>query len=428
MTSRERVVAAINHRQPDRCPIDLGSNGQTGMNASTMYRLRKALGLEERRLKIIEPFQMLGEVGEDLLRAVHSDVIGLWNQGTIMGFQNRDWKPFDMDDGTPTLMGGGFEYDIAEDGAKMVYPGGDRTAPYALCMPKGGSFFDNVAHTGGEFDMNADEDDLEPLKDFKDDFGVASDEDALYWEREAKNLFESTDYAIMGVLGGASFGDAATLPGPALSHPRGIRTMDGWMMAHAMYPDYVDAIYEYQTEIMMKNLEIYKQAVGEKIQVIWISGTDFGTQNGTIISVDAFRRLYKPRYKKINDWVHQNTGWKVFYHCCGCINTLLDDFVDMGVDCLNPVQFSAMEPKGMSPKRLKDEYGDKFTFWGGGVDTQHTLPFGTSDEVRAQVAERVEILNKDGGFVFNTIHNVVSGVPAENLVAMYETVIGKKLV
>lgn len=427
MTSRERVIAAINHQQPDRCPIDLGSCGQTGMSVSTLYRLRKALGLDEHRIKVVEPFQMLGEVEEDLLKAVHSDVVGLWNVGNMMGYQNKNWKPFDMDDGTPTWMGGGFEYDVNERGDKMVYACGDRNAPYALCMPKDGFFFDNIDHFDEKYDMEIDEEDMTPREDFKDDFQVATDEDARHWEEESKKLFEGTDYAIMGVLGGGGLGDAAFVPGPTVKHPKGIRTIADWLMAMAAYPDYIEEVFAMQTEVMLKNLEIYKQAVGERIQVLWVSGTDFGTQNGPFTSVPMFQRLYKPYYKKINDWVHKNTGWKTFYHTCGCVNQLLDDLADMGVDCLNPVQFSAMEPKGMTPQRLKDEYGDKFTFWGGGVDTQSVLPFGTPEQVREQVAERVRILNQDGGFIFNPIHNVVANVPTDNLIAMYETVIGEKI-
>ena len=427
MTSRERVIAAINHRQPDHCPIDLGSNGQTGMNASTVYRLRKALGLDERRLKLVEPFQMLGEIEEDLLKAVHSDLVGLWNAGNMMGFCQDGWKPFDMDDGTPTYIGGGFEYDVNEKGDKMVWCCGDRSSKYAYCMPRGGSFFDNIDHFDEPFDMDQDEEDLTPLEDWKDDFQVCTDEDARYWEEESRRLYEGTDYAIMGVLGGAGLGDAAFVPGPMVKNPKGIRRIQDWLTAHALYPDYINAVFDMQTEVMLKNLEIYKQAVGERIQVVWISGTDFGTQNGLFMSKDTFRTLYKPHYKKINDWVHRNTGWKTFFHSCGCINDLLDDLWESGVDCLNPVQFSAMEPKGMSPKRLKEEYGDKFTFWGGGVDTQRVLPFGTPDEVREQVAERVRILNQGGGYIFNPIHNVVANVPEENLIAMYETVLGEKI-
>lgn len=428
MTSRERVQSALNHQQPDRCPIDLGSTAQTGMNVSTLHRFRKALGLDLHRLKLVEPFQMLGEIEEDLRKVVHSDVIGLWNRGNMMGSLQENWKIFDLDDGTPTWMAGGIEYDINEHGDVMAYVCGDRNCKYGYCMPKGGSFFDNLDHFDEPFDWDLDEDDLTPEADFKDDFKVATDEEARYWEETSKELYNGTDYAIMGALGGAGFGDAAFIPGPTLKHPRGIRRYEDWLAAQAMFPEYVETVFGMQFEVMMKNLEIYKQAVGNRIQIITISGTDFGTQNGPFLSVDTFRKMFKPLYTKINDWVHSHTNWKTWYHSCGCINALLDDFADMGVDCLNPVQFSAMEPKGLTPQRLKETYGDKFVFWGGGVDTQHTLPFGSSDDVRHEVNKRVEILNKNGGFIFSTIHNVVANVPAENLIAMYETVLGQKLI
>ena len=273
MTSRERVIAAINHKQPDRCPIDLGSNGQTGMNASTVYRLRKALGLDEHRLKVIEPLQMLGEIEEDLLKAVHSDMVGLWNVGNMMGFRQENWKPFDMDDGTPVYMGGGFEYDRNEKGDTMAYLCGDRSAKYGYCMVKNGSFFDNLDHFEEPFGWDLDEEELTPLEDFREDFQVCSDEDARYWEKESIRLYKETEYGIMGVLGGAGLGDAAWIPGPTVKNPRGIRTVQDWLTAHLMYPDYVDAVFDLQTEVMLKNLEIYKQAVGDRIQVIWISGT-----------------------------------------------------------------------------------------------------------------------------------------------------------
>ena len=420
-------MLALAHRQPDRCPIDLGSCGQTGMNVSTVYRLREALGLDRHRIKVTEPFQMLGEIEDDLLKAVHSDVIGLWNRGNMMGFSQEKWKPFDLDDGTPALIGSGLEYDMNEKGDRLVYAMGDRNAGYAFVMPKGGSFFDNLDHFDKAFDWDLDEDELTPEEDFSDDFKVVTDEDARYWERESKALYEGTDYAVMGVLGGGGLGDAAWIPGPTVKHPRGIRTIPDWLMAQVMYPDYVRRVFAMQTEVMLKNLEIYREAVGERIQVIWVSGIDFATQNGLFFSRDIFRSIYMPFYKKINDWIHENTGWKIFYHSCGCINDLLDDFVEIGVDCLNPVQFSAMENRGMTPKKLKQQYGDRLVFWGGGVDTQKVLPFGTPEEVRAQVRERVGILGEGGGYVFNPIHNVVKDVPAENLIAMYETVLGDKI-
>ena len=329
-------MLTLAHRQPDRCPIDLGSCGQTEMNVSTVYRLREALGLDRHRIKVTEPFQMLGEIEDDLLKAVHSDVIGLWNRGNMMGFSQEKWKPFDLDDGTPALIGSGLEYDMNEKGDRLVYAMGDRNAGYAFVMPKGGSFFDNLDHFDKAFDWDLDEDELTPEEDFSDDFKVVTDEDARYWERESKALYEGTDYAVMGVLGGGGLGDAAWIPGPTVKHPRGIRTIPDWLMAQVMYPDYVRRVFAMQTEVMLKNLEIYREAVGERIQVIWVSGTDFATQNGLFFSRDIFRSIYMPFYKKINDWIHENTGWKIFYHSCGCINDLLDDFVEIGVDCLNP--------------------------------------------------------------------------------------------
>ena len=148
-----------------------------------------------------------------------------------------------------------------------------------------------------------------------------------------------------------------------------------------------------------------------------MSGTDFGSQNGPFISSAAYRELYKPLHKAMNDWVHQHTNWKTFFHTCGSIVAFLDDFHEAGVDILNPVQISA---KGMDPEFLKTKYGDKFVFWGGAVDAQHTLPFGTPDQVREEVARNIAIFKPGGGFVFNNVHNIQTGIPIENLVAMFD--------
>ena len=418
MTSRERFIAALNHQQTDRPPLDLGATGQTGINASTLYQLRKALGLEEHAIPIIEPGQMLGEVEDDVLKALKTDVVGIWNPTNFYGYKNENWKPWKMDDGTPVLMGGDFAYDEDEAGTKWVYPQGDRSAEYSAMMPKDGSFFDSAPRAA--FDMDLDEEELTPLEDFKDDFSVASDEDARYWEKRSIELYENTEYGVIGLLGGAGLGDAAMVPGPFVKHPKGIRRVEDWLLAHVLYPDYIYEVFRYQTDIMLKNLEIYKQAVGDRIQAVWISGTDFGNQRSLMLGKSTFCDLYKPFYKEINDWVHQNTNWKTFFHTCGAVYDLLDDFVEMGVDCINPLQLSA---EGMDAKKIKETYGDKLVFWGGGVDTQHTLPFGTPEEVRRQVRERIDILSKDGGYVFNTIHNIVANVPAENLLAMYDEVL-----
>ena len=209
------------------------------------------------------------------------------------------------------------------------------------------------------------------------------------------------------------------LPGLCEKNPKGIRSMDDWLMAHILYPEYVKAVFEMQTQVMLKNLEIYRQAVGDRIQVVWISGTDFGTQNCEFISPEIFRDIYKPFYRRINDWVHQHTSWKTFYHTCGSIYNILPDIIEMGVDILNPVQVSAAN---MDAQRLKDEFGKKIVFWGGGVDTQKTLPYGTPEEVYAQVQERLKIFGKGGGYVFGSIHNIVAKTPIENIIAMIKAV------
>jgi uroporphyrinogen-III decarboxylase len=166
-------------------------------------------------------------------------------------------------------------------------------------------------------------------------------------------------------------------------------------------------------------LEKLHGVVGERVTAIFVTGTDFGAQTGPFISPHAYRDLFQPFHKQVNAWIHRNTSWKTFIHSCGSVVGLLPDFVEAGFDILNPVQCSAA---GMDPRPLKTRFGERLTFWGGGVDTQHTLPFGTPDEVRRQVRERIGIFGAGGGYVFNPIHNVQSRTPVENMLAMFETV------
>jgi hypothetical protein len=415
MNSRERLIKTINHQQPDRVVLDLGATPQTGISASTLYKLRKALSLEEKPITVHEPAQILGFVDEDVRKALGVDIVGLWNPVNILGVKNNSWKPWQMPDGTPTLMAEGMKFSVNDKGITFTYPQGDKMVAPSMQLPDNGYFFDNI-NRGGEYD----EDNLDARKDYAEDFSLFDDESAKYLEKESLRLFDETDYGIVGICGGGSFGDVFTLPACWVKNkPQGIRKMEDWLMAHLLYPDYILELFEMQSEMAIKNLEIYKQAVGHRIQAIWLSGTDFGTQNGPFTSVENYRKLYKPFHKKLNDWVHENTDWKTFYHTCGSVVPFLDDFSEAGIDILNPVQCSAA---GMNPKMLKDKYGDKFVFWGGGVDTQDVLPFGTPSEVSAQVKNRLEILSEGGGFVFNTVHNIVGETPIENLLAMYETV------
>jgi uroporphyrinogen-III decarboxylase len=236
--------------------------------------------------------------------------------------------------------------------------------------------------------------------------------------RQADDLYANTDLSLVLWHGAGGIGDIALVPGPWMKHPKGIRDIGLWYMAPLLYPDYVKGIFELQTQIAMKNMELIYQAVGDKIDVFGVSGTDFGTQSGPFIGVDTYREFFKPHHTRMNDWIHRNTKWKIMFHACGSINAFLDDFVDAGVDVINPVQCSAT---GMDPQTLKDRWGSELVFWGGAIDTQHTLPFGSPDEVRVQAAERISILGEGGGMVAAAIHNIQHSVPVENVLAFFET-------
>lgn len=414
MTSRERVAAALAHRQPDCVPLDLGSTAVTGIAASALYRLREALGLEVRPVQVYEPYQMLGRVDEDVLDAIGADWVGLSDTGTFFGFPQADWKPFTLFDGTPVLVPGGFNTEPEPNGDLYQHPLGDRSLPSSGRMPAGGYYFDAI-----ERQEPYTEETLDPEEWVRDMYHVLTDKELAAIAARAHDLYEHTTRAIIANFPGAAFGDIAFVPGTAVPHPKGIRSVAEWYMATALYPDYIRGIFELQCEIALQNLELYRQAVGGRIQAIFLSGTDFGTQQGAFISPAAYRRLFKPFHKRLNDWVHAHTSWKVFFHTCGSMVSLYDDLVEAGVDIVNPVQISAA---GMEPRALKERWGDKLVFWGGGVDTQQVLPFGTPEEIEAHVRENIAIFGQGGGFVFNTVHNIQATVPIENLLALYRAV------
>jgi len=259
---------------------------------------------------------------------------------------------------------------------------------------------------------------LDP-RDWVEQFSVFSNEDLKYFEREADRLSRETDFGIILNFGQAGLGDIAIVPGMMLLNPKGVRDPQLWYECLVAQTEYVRGIFALQSEIVMKNMALLRQAVGDKIDAIIISGTDFGTQRGPFASPKLFRDLWKPFYTRMNDWVHANTKWKTFYHSCGSVAALLDDFVEMGVDILNPVQCSAV---GMDAATLKANYGDKLVFWGGGVDTQKTMAFGTPDQVYTEVRQRIDIFNRDGGFVFDAIHNIQGNTPIENVEAMFRAI------
>jgi len=419
MNSRERVQLAINHQEPDRLPLDLSAGPTTGMHVTSVYLLRQALKLDPpgTPVKVVEPYQMLGEIRPDLMDALGVDVVGVWARKNMFGYLNDNGKPWTTFDRTPVLIPEDFNTQPEPNGDILMYPEGDRSALPSGRMPAGGYYFDTIVRQPPIDDDNLD------IEDNLEEFDFLTDDDLAYFEQEVNLLYTQTDKAIVLNMGGTAFGDIALVPAPFLKDPRGIRDVAEWYMSTVTRFDYVQAVFERQCEIALKNLASLYRAVGNKIDVIFMTGTDFGTQTGPFISPKAYRRLYLPFQKRLNDWVHENTTWKVFIHSCGSIVKLLPDFIEAGFDILNPVQTSAA---GMDPQTLKSEFGDQIVFWGGGIDTQKTLPFGTPDEVRQEVKERIDIFGPGGGFVFNSIHNVQAAVPIENLVALYETFIDSR--
>jgi uroporphyrinogen-III decarboxylase len=411
MTSRERVLASLNHRSPDFVPIDFGATSVTGMHVSCVAQLRRHFGLEPRLVKVFEPSQMLGWIDEDLKQALGIDVEAVFprkaNYGTILDA----WKPWRMPDGLEVLVPRNFQVTVDPSGDTLLYPDGDLTVPPSGRMPAGGYFFDAIIRQ-----QPIDEQHLNP-EDNVEEFGLLTDFDLDYLHQSA-TLARATGRAVVGKFG-SGFGDIAIVPGVGLKHPKGIRDVAEWYMSIRSRPEYIHAVFSRQCEILIENLRRANERMGDLIDVLYLCGTDFGTQKSTFCSADTFRSLWLPYYKQVNAWVHANTNWKTFKHSCGSVVKFLDLFVDAGFDILNPVQISAA---GMDPSYLKSAFGDRLVFWGGGVDTQQTLAFGSPAAVREQVLRHCEIFSTGGGYVFNSVHNVQARTPVENIVAMFDAV------
>jgi hypothetical protein len=390
MSSRERVLSAVNHQVPDRVPIDLGGSPATSIEPSLYIRLREQLGIEGEPPKVYDVWQMLAWVERPVLEALGTDVLAVPRLKQAFETRLDRWRPWQLDDGTPVRIPANFTPEAEADGSLCFYLDGELVAKKAPDSP----YFDRMI----EFKFY---DPLPPVKTFP--MWIFTDEELEWVRRWAETLRAETDKAL--------FGD----PGLILGRWSGYQE---WLYTIAADPDYVLAFYDRKVENMLTNVELYFQAVGGNIDVVWF-GEDFGIQKGLMISPGMFNAIVAPYYKRVFDWIHQHTPWKVFFHCCGGIYPIIDTLIAIGVDILNPIQTTAV---GMDPTRLKVEFGDRLTFWGGGVDTQTVLPLGSPEDVRAQVRERIQTFGPGGGFVFATVHNIQGDVPMNNLLAMYEAV------
>ena len=390
MSSRGRVLAAINHQEPDRVPVDLGGTRATGINISAYVRLRDALGIDGPPPKVLDVWQMLAWVERSVIDRLQTDVLPVPRLVQDFGMRLDSWRTWQLEDGTPVRMPGTFDPVPCPDGSVSLYLDGELVARKVPSSP----YFDAVI----EMRMLTTPPPVEEIP-----LPLFSDED-LEWRRHwSRTLRAETDKALLGGFG-LNLGRWGSY--------------QEWFYGLGADRDYVRAWYDRKIENMLANMALYAQAVGDAIDIVWLM-EDFGTQQGMMISPELFRTLIAPYYKRLFAWVHEHTSWKVFFHSCGGVYPIIEALIDCGVDILNPVQTNAA---GMAPGRLKTEFGERVTFWGGGIETQSVLPFGTVEEVRQQVADRIAVFAPGGGFIFTPVHNIQRDVPPENLVAMYEAV------
>lgn len=406
MNSRERVLAAINHQEPDRVPIDIGGSVVSSIMAGALVRFRQHLGMDG-PVKVYDCIQMLGEVTMDLVEKFDLDVLPVEPASIIWDFlPTENHKPWKLFDGTEVLMPGNFDVEISAEGDWLLHEDVDLAKPVIARMPKDGFYFDPPAMTGWDHDYTPPS--IDSLKN--SGWRRLTDENLRYIQSQALTLRNSapdkalfmSNWCPSGGLGVPAVGSVAE-----------------WLVMLVSEPAYVQELFDLATEIALDNLKLYWEALGDTIDVIHLDGLDFGAQNREMFSPSIFQQYHVPCYKTQCDWIHEHTPWKTAKHCCGSIPNLIEPMIEAGIDILNPVQTSAA---GMDPQWLKDSFGTRMTFWGGGVDTQRVLPFGTPEEVYDHVVERMKIFGPGGGFIWAVVHNIQYDVPPENIVAAIQAV------
>jgi hypothetical protein len=407
-SSKQNFIKTINHHQPEKVVVDFGSTAVTGIHVLIVEKLRDFFGLEKKPVKVIEPYQMLGEIDSDLQREMGIDIIGLYGPKNMFGVRNENWKVHKTLWGQEVMFPENFNYTKNSNGDILMYPEGDITQPPSGMMPKSGYFFDALNRQGPIDDSTL------KVEDNLEEFSYITENELDHWRKQVRSISDD-DKAVVASFGGTALGDIALVPAIGLKNPKGIRGVEEWYISTLTREEFVKELYDRQTDIAIENLKHLKDAVGNRVDVVFTCGTDFGTQNSTFCSPETYDRVWLPYYRKVNDWIHQNTTWKTFKHSCGAVEPLMEHFIESGFDIINPVQINA---SGMDPLFLKKKYGDKLVFWGGGVDTQGAFAFGTPAQVKDQVRSQCDILNNGGGFVFNTVHNIQANVPFANVIAM----------
>ena len=403
MTSRERVLAALNHREPDRIPIDFSGHRSSGIAAMAYPKLREFLGLPPKPVRVYDVIQQLAVIDEDVLDRFGVDTVEL---GRGFALDEGSWSPWILPDGTPCLVPSWTPLE-RDDGRWVIR---SKTGRVLGQMPDGVLYFEQT------YFPFLDGDDLQAISDVLDESmwtAVASPPgpiDSQSLSEGAKRLRKETGRAIIGLFGGNLFEIGQFL-----------YRNDQFMMLLAAEPQHAHRFLDKLVEIHLANLEKFLEAVGEYIDII-LFGDDLGMQTGPMISPQMYREFFKPRHKLLWNRAKQLADIKVMLHCCGGVRELMTDLIEAGVDAINPVQISCL---GMDAGGLKADFGADITFWGGGCDTRDILPTGTPQQVAENVKEQVRILSPGGGFVFQQVHNILANIPPANIVAMFDAVIGE---
>ncbi len=405
MTPRECVLAALNHRQPDRVPIDFGGHRSSGIAAMAYRKLRDALGLEQKPIRVYDPVQQLAIVDEDVLDRFGVDTIEM-GRGFATG--DEHWVDWTLPDGTSCQMPIWAVPERQENQWVIRSESGRVIAQ----MPDGAIYFEQCYWPFLE------EDDLDHLPEAMSECMwcavqsppgplVAGNDGPQMLTEDAQRLRERTDRAIIGLFGGN-----------LLEMGQFLYRNDKFLMMLAGDHKRVHQFLDRLVELHLANLEDFLAAVGRHIDII-LFGDDLGMQDGPQMSPAMYREFFKPRHAKMWQRAKELADVKVQLHCCGGVRPLLGDLIEAGLDAINPVQVSCT---GMDAAELKAEFGDKLTLWGGGCDTHHTLASAAPEDIRRHVRQQVSILSPGGGFVFQQVHNILADVPPENIIAMFDAV------
>ena len=396
ITSRERVLMALNHEETDRVPIDLGSSRSTGINANAYNRLKEYMGITTDTI-LFDVKQLLALPDHELLRRLGSDVVILPRLVPSIGIRIDEYKPGKLPlGGGDCMVAKGFEPLELPDGSLAVL---NREGKVIAKRPANGLYFDDVYHPLEECE---DESEIDAM-----DLPGITDEEMAYQRKQAKALYENTEFAISGATSFSLF-------------EKGWKDWgyENFLVNLYTEPELIEYYLDKLTDAYIVMMERYLDAVGDYVQIVQ-SNDDFGTQMGMLISPEIYRKYFKSRHAKINEAIKKkNKNIHISLHSCGSIYPIIGDIIESGFDILNPVQ---KECDNMDPLRIKREFGDKLTIWGGACSTQTTMTHGTVDDIIKEAQDMIKIYAPGGGFVFGAIHNIQADIVPEKITALFET-------